>query len=51
MEVRLIGTPIDGVLVVEHEAFEDDRGFFVEITGFKSISKPVVKNPGNDSFG
>jgi dTDP-4-dehydrorhamnose 3,5-epimerase len=31
MELRIVATPIEGVLVLEHEAFEDERGFFVEV--------------------
>jgi dTDP-4-dehydrorhamnose 3,5-epimerase len=31
MHIRTVGTPIEGVLVVENEAFQDERGFFVEI--------------------
>ncbi len=31
MQIRVIDEPIPGLKVLEHEVFEDDRGFFMEV--------------------
>ncbi|OGJ40695.1 MAG: hypothetical protein A2411_00205 [Candidatus Pacebacteria bacterium RIFOXYC1_FULL_39_21] len=38
-------TKIDGLLYLQHKKFQDERGFFADITGLKNLEKAIGKRP------